>query len=115
MMENFGVFVRFLREKKDISVRELARRLDASAAFISDIELGRRYPSDDVLGRLAAELEVSVDELRCHDPRPPVEEMKRLTDLDPAFGLAFRTLLNKEVTADDLLKLAETRPVRNKP
>ncbi len=49
------------------------------------------------------------------DPRPPVEEMKRLAESNPAFGLAFRTLLDKEVSADDLLELAKNRPTRGKP
>lgn len=114
-METFGSYIRFLREQKDISLRELARRLGASAAFVSDIELGRRYPSEEMLALFARELGTTVEELVKRDPRPPLEEMKRLTESNPAFGLAFRTLLNKEVSADDLLELAKNRPIRGKP
>ena len=41
-----GQRIRELRGKKDLSLRELAKKLDVSAAFLSDIELGRRYPSE---------------------------------------------------------------------
>lgn len=41
-MADVGATMRALREKKGISLRELARRLNLSAPFISDMELGRR-------------------------------------------------------------------------
>jgi transcriptional regulator with XRE-family HTH domain len=37
-----GQAIREAREKKGISLRELARRLDVSAPYISDVEHGRR-------------------------------------------------------------------------
>lgn len=41
---NFGATVRTIRESNGISLRELARRLGWSAAYVSDIERGRRSP-----------------------------------------------------------------------
>jgi DNA-binding transcriptional regulator YiaG len=38
----FGTALRRLRTDADLSLREVARRLDKSAPFISDCELGRR-------------------------------------------------------------------------
>jgi transcriptional regulator with XRE-family HTH domain len=42
--KQFGPTVRTIREAAGISLRELARRLGWSAAYVSDIELGRRNP-----------------------------------------------------------------------
>jgi hypothetical protein len=33
---------------------------------------------------------------------------------DPAFGLALRKLVNKEVTSDEILKLSKGKPDRSK-
>lgn len=84
-------------------MRELARRLDLSPAFISDIELGRRYPSDEMLAKIAGELDVEVGELKRLDTRAPVEDMKRMAEEDPEFGLAFRTLVDKNIKGKELL------------
>ena len=45
-----------LRLKADITLRELARRVEVSAAHQSDIEHNRRMPSDDLLRRIVGEL-----------------------------------------------------------
>jgi transcriptional regulator with XRE-family HTH domain len=90
-MEGIGPFIRRRRDELDMSLRELAKKLDCSPAFISDIELGRRYPSDKVLVEMARILKVKVEELRKMDVRPPIEEIKRVTQNDPTFALAFRT------------------------
>jgi len=106
-METLGFRIRKLREAKDISLREFARRIGISAAFISDIELGRRYPSEDMLLKIAVELEADVEELKKLDTRAPVEEMKRMAEADPTFGLAFRTLVDRNIKAEDLLAWAQ--------
>jgi transcriptional regulator with XRE-family HTH domain len=106
-METLGTRIRKLREAKDISLREFARRIGISAAFISDIELGRRYPSDDMLLKIAVELEADVEELKKLDTRAPVEEMKRMAEANPTFGLAFRTLVDRKIKAEDLLAWAQ--------
>ncbi|WP_278884841.1 helix-turn-helix domain-containing protein [[Ruminococcus] torques] len=45
-MENttFGRYLSQLREKKDVTLRELARQLGISAAFLSDVEKDRKPP-----------------------------------------------------------------------
>jgi len=93
------------RDELDISLRELAKRLNCSPAFISDIELGRRYPSEKVLADIAHVLKVKVEELRALDVRAPIEDIKRITHNDPTFALAFRTVIDKKITADELLEL----------
>lgn len=38
----FGELLSFLREQKDVTLRELARGIGVSAPFLSDVEKGRR-------------------------------------------------------------------------
>ena len=42
--ENFGEFLFEKRKEKDITLRELARQLSVSAAFLSDVEKNRCAP-----------------------------------------------------------------------
>src|ERR1700687_3401069 len=82
-MKTLGERIRELREKRDWSGRELAKKLKVSAPFLSDVELGRRYPSDEVLERLASFLETTLDDLKKHDARAPVQELKRMAANNP--------------------------------
>jgi transcriptional regulator with XRE-family HTH domain len=108
-MEGLGAYIRRLRDELDISLREFAKRLDCSPAFISDIELGRRHPSEKVLAEMAKVLGVKIDDLRAQDIRPPIDEIKRMTQRNPKFALAFRTMIDKKISADDLLDLAKRK------
>src|SRR5213594_3756418 len=115
MPKTLGERIRELRGEKDLSLREFAKKLGGlSAAFLSDIELGRRHPSDAVLAGMARVLGSTIDELKQHDSRPPVEELKRLSSKDPAFGFAFRKLVDKDVSPADLMKFLEKQPDRRK-
>lgn len=97
------------RDELDLSLREFAKRLDCSAAFISDIELGRRHPSEKVLAEIARVLEVKLEKLQAMDVRAPIDDIKRLTQNDPRFALAFRTMIDKKVSAQELLELANQK------
>jgi transcriptional regulator with XRE-family HTH domain len=108
-MTTLGERIRELREKKDFSLREFAGKLDLSPAFVSDVELGRRYPSDEVLARMAKLLGATLGELRSLDTRPTGDEVKRLASNDPAWGFAFRSVLDRGVTPEELLKFAEKK------
>ena len=46
MNNEFGEFVKAKRLEKNISLRKLAEELGIVAAYMSDIEKGRRYPPD---------------------------------------------------------------------
>lgn len=107
-MITMGERIRELRDAKDVSLREFARQIEVTPAHLSDIELGRRFPSDQLLKRIAVRLGVRVEELEKHDSRPPVDEIKRLSEADPAYGFAFRRLVDemreKNITVEDILK-----------
>jgi transcriptional regulator with XRE-family HTH domain len=79
-----------------MSLRELAKKLDISAVFLSDVELGGRYPSKRVLTQIAHELDVKLEKLENYDTRP-VEEIRRRAQADPAFGLALRKVMDRTI------------------
>src|ERR1700739_4138294 len=102
-MKTLGERIRELRENGDFSVRELAKKLRVSAPFLSDVELGRRHPSDEVLGRLATALDTTTDDLKKHDARPPVQELRRMAATDPVMGFALRKMVDDGVDAKELM------------
>jgi len=108
-MRTLGAVIRDLREKKDFSLREFASKLELSPAFVSDVELGRRYPSDEVLAKMAKHLGASLNDLKSLDTRSTGEELKKLASTDPAWGFAFRSVLDKGVTPEELLRLIEKK------
>ncbi len=50
----FGAILRESRKAAGFGLRELCKKVEISPAYLSDIELGRRLPSDDVLLALAS-------------------------------------------------------------
>ena len=106
-MEGIGPYIRRRRDELDLSLREFAKKLDCSPAFISDIELGRRHPSDKVLTEMARVLKVKVEDLREMDVRAPIDEIKRITQNDPTFALAFRSFIDKNISAHELLEFVK--------
>ena len=65
-----GERLRAARRDRHLSLRVLAERLGVSPSLISQIETGRANPSVSTLYAIAAELDVSLDELLFNDRRP---------------------------------------------
>jgi transcriptional regulator with XRE-family HTH domain len=60
---HFGEFIKQKRINKNITLREMARRIYISAPFLSDIEKGRRLPLDMArMDKMAAVLELDEEE-----------------------------------------------------
>src|SRR5262249_61361974 len=93
-----------LRDKADLSLRELPKKVGISSPFLSDIELGRRFPSEEILAKLARALNVPLEDLKQYDNREPIADLKRLMDSDPKLAFAFRMSVERvasgELTAD---------------
>ena len=70
-MKTLGELIRELREERDLSLRELATKIEVSAAFMSDVELGRRHPSDKHMAAVARALGTSLEDIQQCDTRPP--------------------------------------------
>jgi transcriptional regulator with XRE-family HTH domain len=115
MKKTFGDFVRERRDACDMSLREFAKKLGGvSPAHISDIENGRRHPSEELLKKMAHLLGVSVQELLKHDSRPPMDELKRMADRDPTYGFALRKLAETKVDSSELLTFLEGKAKKGK-
>jgi transcriptional regulator with XRE-family HTH domain len=113
-MRTLGERIRELRDQQDLSVRELARKIEVSAPFLSDVELGRRHPSDEVLKAIAKALGTTFDDLKKHDSRLPVQELKRITASNPAMGFALRKVVDEEIDPDELLEFLKRHGRRKK-
>jgi len=48
---SLGQWLHELRDKADLSLRELARKVGISSPFLSDIDLGRIFPSEEILAK----------------------------------------------------------------
>ncbi len=111
---NLGATIRFLRKKKDYSLRDLAQRVGVTAPFISDIERGMRFPSEDIFVKLAAELGANIEDLRQLDPRAPLEELRQLAEDDPRYSIALREFVKQRVRPEELDAFLKAR-AENEP
>lgn len=101
-----GQRLRELREAAGLSLRDVAKAANISAPFLSDVELGRRFPSQDTLVMIAQKLRATPDELKKHDYRSALVELKRLTEASPSLGAAVRAIVEEiqsgKLTTDEL-------------
>jgi transcriptional regulator with XRE-family HTH domain len=76
-----GQSVRAAREQRGLTLRELARRVNVSPSFVSQIELGKANPSVATLYSLLAELGTTLDDLIGESP---VSSAPELVEASPA-------------------------------
>lgn len=107
-METFGEYLKHKREERQMSLRELARRLELSAPFLSDVENNRRAPlTEERLATLADVLNLSKDDAA--EMYDIVGRQKGLLAPDlnpyvtkrPYVNAALRTARNLEATEED--------------
>lgn len=112
---SMGQRLRELRERTGFSLREVAKAAKISAPFLSDVELGRRFPTNETLVLIAQKLRASTDDIKKHDHRSALAELKRLAEGSPTLGAAVRELVDEVqagiLTAEELA--AKLRSVRN--
>ena len=58
-----GPAIRGIREALGISLRTCAKDVSLSPGYLSRIEAGDRQPTDNVIGRIAQRLGVTVDQI----------------------------------------------------
>ena len=116
MKMTFGQRIRELRQERDLSLRDFGEKLGTRAnptslAFLSDLENGRRFPSDEMLAKLAQVLRIPEEHLRSHDQRPPSRDIQDLVEQNPQFGFAFRRAVeaihNQNLTPDEFANRVE--------
>lgn len=105
---SFGEYLKRKREEKGISLRELARKLELSATFLSDVESNRRAPlTEDRLMNLAEVLNLNEEEkIEMYDivgkqrgQLPP--DLNPYIQDRPYVNAALRTARNLEANEED--------------
>jgi transcriptional regulator with XRE-family HTH domain len=101
-----GQRLREMRESAGLSLREVAKSAKISAPFLSDVELGRRFPANETLALIARTLRASADDLKKHDHRSALADLKRIAEGSPSLGAAVRGLIDQvqsgNLTAEEL-------------
>lgn len=83
-MVNFGAVLKELRQKAGLTQKQLADRLWLSKATVSYYEQSLRYPSPEILVRLANVFHVSTDYLLGRENKQQTLDITDLTDEDIA-------------------------------
>lgn len=55
----FGSVLRRLRQERDLTIEEAAKRADVTANYLGDVERGQRNPTMKVVARILAGLRVN--------------------------------------------------------
>lgn len=101
-----GDVVRDGRTAKDLKLRELARRLDVTPSYVSDIENDRRVPSEDVLARIAHELDLDLEDLVARSGRLGTNAERYMRDT-PAATTLFRRISAERLNENELHQLLQ--------
>ena len=84
-MSDFGELLKRLRMNANLTQKELGDRLYVSKHMVSYYEHSLRYPSADVLKRMAEVFNVSVDYLLEREKKVQTLNLKGLSDKDIEF------------------------------
>src|SRR3954447_7423284 len=113
IQDGVGQRLRAERERQDLSLREVARRLAMSPSALSQIETGRSRPSVGTLYAIVTELGMSLDELfgsvraspvELVVPRPgPVQRARTRKRLELESGVRWERLTPADETGTDFL------------
>lgn len=98
-IKSLGEAIRYLREQRGITLRGLARKIDVSAPFLSDVEHSRRQT--DKLPEIARALGVEVAVLEALDPRLP-EELKEWISATPGIMALLKDMKASGSSAEQL-------------
>ena len=116
---SLGEQIRKSRKSKGLTLCDLARQAKIAPQFLSDIERDRRNPSEKVLERLAAALELDAAKLKELNPAIRLAELRDLLDYNRDLSIAFskliRGLKDGTITPEELLDLVATREAGKHP
>lgn len=93
----FGIFLRQRREELGLTLRELASKLQVTAAYLSDIEKGNRRAPINYIGELCIALEISEEERVLFEDLANITHKMACPDMEPY-------LRNKEIARVALRK-----------
>lgn len=101
-----GQRIRERRVERETGLRELARRIEITPSYASDIENDRRVPAEEVLRSIAKELELPFDELMALGGRLDVQTEEYLKR-QPTAGVLFRRISARKLGAGDIKTLLD--------
>jgi transcriptional regulator with XRE-family HTH domain len=102
--KTLGDIIREARNNLDLSLRDLAKKLDVTPSYLSDIENNRRVPAEDVLRNIGRQLKLDFDELMARAGRFG-DDAVRYMMRTPAAGILFRRLAEQDASGTDVEKL----------
>lgn len=99
--KQFGTAIKEMRKAQGLKQKELAENLEISSNYVSMIERGEKFPSLDILERLASELGTDLQQMFLKASAPEVgEEFERAYHLAKIF---------EDVDFDKLEEIASTK------
>lgn len=105
--KTLGEMIRDARVALDMSLRDLAKKLEISPSYISDIENDRRVPSEEVMSPLALTLRLDLDDLMARAGRMG-DQAERYMKRHPTAGVLFRRISDKRLPEEQLQRLLRT-------
>jgi transcriptional regulator with XRE-family HTH domain len=107
--ETVGDRLRVGRARKRLTLRKTAETVGVSASYLSDIENGRKIPSEEVVRAVAKALDLDADDLMAAAGRMG-EEADDYIRANPEAGILFRRLSQSGVGSEGLRRLIEQVP-----
>jgi transcriptional regulator with XRE-family HTH domain len=104
MSDSLGDAIRQARLAKDLTLRELARRIEKAPSYLSDIEYDRRVPSETVLRDICEVLELDFDRMLALAGRFD-ENTEHYLKQTPAAGVVFRKFSDLDLGEAELKKV----------
>lgn len=104
-----GEIIAEARKRSGLSLRAVAGRVPISFTYLSEIEKGKRMPSEKVIKALSEQSELSLDfdHMMAHSGRIG-EEAEDYLQKHPAFGKVLRNVAKKKLNDVQLNTLNET-------
>lgn len=102
--QTFGTRVRDRRTELNMTLRELARRIDKAPSYVNDIEYDRRVPSEPVVRRICEVLSLDVDVMLAAAGRVG-EGAEQYMRSQPTAGVLFRRVSEAGLGEQDLRQL----------
>jgi len=99
-----GEVIRGQRVNKGLGLREMAKALNKTLWYLSDIENDRRVPSEDVLGKIAKMLAIDFNILMALGGRFG-DDAERYMKRHPTAGVLFRKITEGNLKDNELQKL----------
>ena len=113
MTDTFGKKLRDFRIHADVGLRELARLIEKSPGYISDVEQDHvPPPSEDVILKIAAALNVDKKELLIAAQKMDPEISRYVTG-EPEAADFLRMAKNKKFEGEDWKKLSKLAEIAN--